>query len=251
MANRLSRIKLNARDPEALASFFIAALDFASIARQPDFSLALGGTRLDIAKAEGKPYPGDVPGWSCLFQHVAVAVSDMDAAMLRLHRIASWRPISLDGPEHLPANTGGVTAFKFRDPEGHPLELISFPDEPPSPSLFLRIDHSAISVAETSRSEAFYRRFGLAVTFRSLNKGLEQQRLDALPHAEVDVTALNFLSEARPHIELLCYRGAFEREAPPADIHDVAATRLVMIAPGEPAGLSRDPDGHLIEIVQA
>lgn len=28
----------------------------------------------------------------------------------------------------LPESSGGVTAFKFRDPDGHPLELLAFPD---------------------------------------------------------------------------------------------------------------------------
>ena len=38
-----------------------------------------------------------------------------------------WTPISTSGPQLLPAASGGVSAFKFRDPEGHPLELIAFP----------------------------------------------------------------------------------------------------------------------------
>lgn len=250
-ANRIARISLNAIDPETLAAFFIAALNFAPIESRSNACLALGETRLDILKAQGKPYPADVPAWSPLFQHIAVATSDMDAAMNRLRSVEGWRRISVNGPEQLPANTGGVTAFKFRDPEGHPLELISFPDEPPSTSLFLRIDHSAISVGDTSQSEAFYRRFGLTAGSRSLNEGVEQERLDDVAQAKVDVTALDFPSEAGPHIELLCYHGAFDPTVSWAEIHDVAATRLMMLAPDEPPGLLRDPDGHLVEIVRA
>ncbi|MGB8684208.1 MAG: hypothetical protein WCD12_15080, partial [Candidatus Binatus sp.] len=60
-----------------------------------------------------------------------------------------------------------VTALKFRDPEGHPLELIAFPpDDTPakwqrsSTAECLGIDHSAISVAVTERSVKFYERLG-------------------------------------------------------------------------------------------
>ena len=45
----------------------------------------------------------------------------------RLSAHAGWTTISTDGPQLLPASSGGVTAYKFRDPEGHPLELIAFP----------------------------------------------------------------------------------------------------------------------------
>ena len=38
-----------------------------------------------------------------------------------------FRPISPDGRVRLPDNSGGVTAYKFRDHDGHPLELLEFP----------------------------------------------------------------------------------------------------------------------------
>ncbi|ODR96565.1 hypothetical protein AUC70_14945 [Methyloceanibacter stevinii] len=45
-------------------------------------------------------------------------------------RLENLKPevVTAGAPVLLPPNTGSVTAFKFRDPEGHPLELISFPD---------------------------------------------------------------------------------------------------------------------------
>ena len=46
----------------------------------------------------------------------------MDAAYARV-RAAGVQPISLNGPETLPERNGGVRAFKFRDPDDHPLEL--------------------------------------------------------------------------------------------------------------------------------
>ena len=93
----------------------------------------------------------------------------------------------------LPESSGGVTAFKFRDPEGHPLELLAFPTHrtPPRwqaaahPGLFLGIDHSAISVRNTERSLAFYRQLGLRLSAGSLNERNEQQHLDALDRPEV------------------------------------------------------------------
>ena len=60
-----------------------------------------------------------------------------------------------------------MTAYKFRDPEGHPLELISFPETNDStkshdtPQPFMCIDHSAISVADSKRSVVFYESLGL------------------------------------------------------------------------------------------
>ena len=72
---------------------------------------------------------------------------------------------------------GGVRAFKFRDPDGHPLELIWFPPGPGARRLarqahpvppFLGIDHSALAIASTRRSLRFYRALGLRVSDRSI-----------------------------------------------------------------------------------
>ncbi len=46
----------------------------------------------------------------------------------RLCSVDGWTAISTDGPQRLPPSSGGVAAFKFRDPDGHPLELLAFPD---------------------------------------------------------------------------------------------------------------------------
>ena len=72
-------------------------------------------------------------------------------------------PITREGPQRLPPETGNVTAFKFRDPDGHPLELLHFPAgtgsvawQAPNPaSPFLGIDHTALSVADVPASVAF------------------------------------------------------------------------------------------------
>lgn len=182
-------VRLNSRSPEALAVFFVQALGFEQGAPGVcEVALRLGASRIEIAGCQGAAYPAFVPGWSPLFQHFAITAPDMSAAMARLERTPSWTPISRDGPQRLPANTGCVTAFKFRDPDGHPLELLAFPDEaadtPP------RIDHSAISVADTAIAVAFYQSLGLVVASRTLNRGPEQDRLDNLDAVEVEVTAL-------------------------------------------------------------
>ena len=128
----------------------------------------------------------------------------MDLAYAHLSSHGGWRPISEGGPQLLPPSNGAVRAFKFRDPDGHPLELIWFPPgqgravwhQKVSAALFLGIDHSALSVASTPRSLAFYRALGLRVSERSVNWGPAQERLDGVPGARVRVTSLRPVSAA-------------------------------------------------------
>ena len=295
---RLTRIILNAANPEKLAGFFEEALGFERMrgrgAQTDNFavstgipsavantlSLALGECRLDLVEARGRPYPDVVPGWSPVFQHCAIVTADFNAAMARLRRRTDWRAVSTGGPEVLPQRSGGVTAFKFRDPEGHPLELLSFPNGT-GPKIWQRggggdpclgIDHSAISVADTRRSVAFYAALGLTVEARALNIGPEQERLDDVSGATVEVTALTLPAGTTPHVELLCYKGDFPHNEQIPDVDDVAATRLVfavtsmtalqvfstthadsIMAPGVewPGGSSwllRDPDEHILQL---
>jgi catechol 2,3-dioxygenase-like lactoylglutathione lyase family enzyme len=274
---RLVRISLNSVDARALAQFYIDTLGFMNLedkARSAHrLSLVLGTTRIDIVSTSGAPYPGDVPGWSPLFQHCAIVTRDMTQAVAHLKTFPGWTAISQEGPEKLPKSSGGVTAFKFRDPEGHPLEFLEFPQQPreqpraDETRLFLDIDHSAISVASTQRSVAFYAALGLHVGAASLNFGPEQARLDSVPDAEVEVTALEFVSKNKPHIELLRYRGSYDRTGACAQPDDIAASRLVcavsatdtiarlcqrfperVLKQENATALFRDPDGHLIEI---
>jgi catechol 2,3-dioxygenase-like lactoylglutathione lyase family enzyme len=161
-----------------------------------------------------------------------------------------------------------VTAFKFRDPEGHPLELLRFRDgaRPAAWSdnrrgVFLGIDHSAITVANTARSIAFYQGLGFFVLSSQVNRGSEQEQLDDLDGAVVEVTGLACPTGAAPHLELLCYQtpGVIDEVAA---LGDPRSTRLVLEVegrdgahrvdhierpgsiPGE-AGM-RDVDGHLL-----
>lgn len=259
----LTGIGLNARDPEALADFFVRALGF----RRTADGVALGATPVELTPASGAPYPGETPGWSPLFQHFAIVTDNMATALARLQAAAGWTAITREGPQTLPASSGGVTAYKFRDPEGHPLELLQFPSGSPGAAAGPRIDHSAISVRDTGRSLAFYTALGLVPAGGSLNQGPAQDRLDGLCDVRLDVTALRPAVQPTPHLELLGYRGDFPRGAPAAP-GDVAATRLRFavadgslpeaLRAGEPpqvvasrlggsARLARDPDGHLLQ----
>lgn len=261
---RLVRFSLVTPALAPLAEFYVQALDCtllgieacdAGAARRA--LLALGSERIELLQFErpGAPYPRGVTASNPRFQHCAIVVADMPAACARLARRPGWQPISRDGPQRLPANTGHVTAFKFRDPDGHPLELLAFAPKhiparwrrAPRDVLFLGIDHSAISVTDNDSSIAFYTALGLTVSASTHNRGPEQARLDGLTNAEVIVTALA-LPQGEPHIELLCYQGA--ALSPPAlAVNDVAATRLVF--EGSAPLACTDPDGHHLLSLEA
>ena len=263
-AQRIARVGLVTADPGNAEAFFRDALGFQRIGVEERAEgtratvLRLGREVIELLAfaRPGRPYPPDSRSFDLWFQHFAIVVSNMRDAYTRLGATTGWTPISTDGPQHLPASSGGVTAFKFRDPEGHPLELLEFPPDKVPPAWqglrhegpCLGIDHSAIAVADTAASVGFYKQFGFEVAARSLNRGVEQERLDNAPGAVVEVTALALPDAPGPHLELLAYRHPVGRPAPPMDESDVARTRLVLeVARGSadpsPATV-RDPDGH-------
>lgn len=220
------------------------------------------------------------------FQHLAIVASDMDAALSRLRRLAP-RAISSGDAVRLPASAGGVTAYKFRDPDGHPLELISFPAGTGHPKWqrmradqpTLGIDHSAISVGNVERSLAFYTAgLGFALASRQVNSGVGQDRLDGVGGVVVDVLGLTPAGGDTPHLELLGYRQPVPQPRIPhvamdkdpsdrlawyaQDVDAIVARLAVM--PGLDAGggpawmklgagewLLRDADGHLVVLRQA
>ena len=92
----------------------------------------------------------------------------------------------------------------------------------------LGIDHSAISITDTKRSVMFYEQLGLTCIGSSLNRGPEQDELDGIAEAFVEVTALALPISSTPHIELLCYRDTGAREWALPNTNDMAATRLVL-----------------------
>ena len=239
--------------------------------------LSLGAQTLLLTEFSGAaPYPEHRASNDLDFQHCAIVVGDMRDAHERAIRHGA-APITREGPQTLPPSAGSVTAFKFRDPDGHPLELIAFPEGTGNPvwqsmrraSPTLGIDHSAISVADVERSVLFYELLGLRVGARGLNRGAEQQRLDDLANVEVDVIAMQPAARP-PHLELLGYRRPPRRANPAERLTAVAADRLIWQAGkvdvllealtdgdftdaivvsgfvrGATVALLRDPDGHL------
>jgi catechol 2,3-dioxygenase-like lactoylglutathione lyase family enzyme len=220
---------------------------------------------------QGSDYPVGSQSDDLWFQHIAIVVRDMNQAYARLCSNTGWHPISDHGPQTLPASSGGVSAFKFRDPDRHPLELLWFPpghgralwhewaqqpaasDEP-----FLGIDHSALAVSSTRRSIAFYHSLGLRISTRSLNSGPEQSRLDGISDARVRVTGLRPASETGPGLELLAYQppGRARQSSSAADL-STDWTTLTGILAGRPEdqaaaadpGVLMDPDGHRFVLV--
>jgi catechol 2,3-dioxygenase-like lactoylglutathione lyase family enzyme len=216
--------------------------------------MRLGGQSVAIEQFDlpGRPCPADGNAASLWFQHLALVVADMGQAF---QRVRGQPAISEGGPQHLPASSGGVVAYKFRDPDGHPLELLQFPDgsrprawqgkSAIGGQIGIGIDHSAISVADTDASVAFYGSLGLQPGERTLNNGPQQQRLDNLRHVQVTVTPMQ-TSEGTPHLELLGYRVGSGAAGPGLQANDIAATRIVWH--GTRTALLRDPDGHLQQI---
>lgn len=255
----IGAIRLVTRDAGRLAAFYQAALGFrieAGDSRPRDpfcdvrrcIGLTVGQQCIELVEPEGPvANTGPAAANDIRFQHFALVAPDMARAHARLSACTGWTAITRDGPQHLPAASGGVTAFKFRDPEGHPLELLAFPPGAMpdrwatcrADDGLLGIDHSAITVAETARSLSHYAALGFRKVGGSINTGPAQAALDDVPSPRVEVTRLEAEGAGPPHLELLCY-GQQTREGTTEDA-DILATRIV----GTPDGIAlRDPDGH-------
>lgn len=118
MTAAITGIDLIVADAARATAFYIA-LGFTS----DDKDLRFGSVRLRLIPAAGAaPCPVPAAANDPWFQHFAIAVGDMAAAYPTLLDLGHT-PISHGGPQLPPPNTGAVTAYKFRDPDGHPLEL--------------------------------------------------------------------------------------------------------------------------------
>jgi catechol 2,3-dioxygenase-like lactoylglutathione lyase family enzyme len=254
--------------------------------------LRLGAEHLDLTEylaPRGRPIPPDSRSNDRWFQHVAIIVADMDRAyrLLREHKVEH----ASSGPQTLPSwnkAAGGIRAFYFKDPDGHPLEILQFPPDKgdprwrrPGDRLFLGIDHTAIVVADTDASLRFYRdTLGMRVAGESENYGPEQERLNNVFGARLRITGLR--AAAGPGIELLEYLAPGGGRPPPAAAraNDLAhwqtrlttsdagaawerlrAARAAFLSPGvvdlprRDLGLARgllarDPDGHAVLIAE-
>lgn len=263
----ITSFRITTVQPKRLAQFYkdlgFTAGDCQSI---PDdeirlLGLAKGGTRetlwlgnqsiaLDTFHRPGRPYPADSGSADLCFQHFALVTDNAEVAWLRAARLGAV-PISNGGPVKLPSSAGGVTAIKFRDPEGHPLELLQFPlgrrNQWHGQGL-LGIDHSAISVSNAAASRRFYTAFGLSLQCPTLNKGPTQMALDGLAGVEVEVLPM-IPGAQTPHLELLAYRIPVGRPAGRLEPNDIAGTRIVWAADCD--AFVRDPDGHLHQFVRS
>jgi catechol 2,3-dioxygenase-like lactoylglutathione lyase family enzyme len=180
-------------------------------ARAHTLELSLGEQVVELTAVDGNPgraIPADSHSNDQWFQHVAIVVSDIDAAYA--HLAPSFAASPTRGPEFYPTSpapqtiplsnpaAGGVRAFYFEDAARHDLELIWFPAgkgrpewHAASPALFLGIDHSAIATSDTERSLGTYRDvLGLTIAGTSLNFGSEQEALSGVAGARVRITGL-------------------------------------------------------------
>ena len=254
--------------------------------------MQLGAQQLELieflAPPDVRPIP--VPSYSndLWFQHVAIVVRDMEAAwaQLRKHHVRQISP----RPQTIPASNiaaAGIKAMKFRDPDGHNLELLWFTEgkgnpiwKKPGSDVFLGIDHTAMTVRSTENSITFYRDLlGMTVAGGTLNMGTEQEHLDSLPGVRARVTGMK-PQMSPPGVEFLEYQRPAAGRPFPMDSHptdlwhwqttlvvpdvEAAAATLramaqfvsstVVTLPDKALGFTkgfqvRDPDGHAIQIV--
>jgi catechol 2,3-dioxygenase-like lactoylglutathione lyase family enzyme len=258
-------------------------------ARMRVVTLGLGQEQIQltqfIAPPGGRPIPPDSRSNDLWFQHLAIVVSDLDTAYTTLREYnvqhVSAAPQTL--PDYLTA-AAGVRAFYYRDPDGHNLEFIWFPEGKGAPRwqsknrLFLGIDHTAIGIAHTERSLSFYRDIlGFTIASVSENYGTEQEHLNMVFGAHLLITGLQ-APEGGMGIEFLDYLSPLGGRPMPVDtrpndlwywqmtmlVPDVQAAytqlraagvamisaNIVTLPDGEKAFLVRDPDGHAAIIVE-
>ena len=226
-------VAINVSDLERSVAFYRDVLGFALVSEREVagdayehlygvFGLRLRAARLrlgdeaveltEFLAPRGRPLPPDSHSNDRWFQHIAIIVSDIDHAYARLRQFKVEQAST--GPQLLPAwnpAAGGIRAYYFRDPDGNFLELLQFPPGKGAPqwqrrdgTLFLGIDHTAIVVADTEASLAFYRdQLGLREVGHSENYGTEQEHLNNVFGARLRITALR--GAAGPGIELLEY----------------------------------------------
>ena len=281
---KISDVEVHGEDWERLQGLFGL--------RMRVVGMRLGGEVLELVEyltPRGRAMPADSRSNDRWFQHIAIVVSDMDRAYetLRRHRVEHASPVPQRLPDWNP-NAGGIRAFYFKDPDGHPLEIIWFPAGKGDPRwrragdrLFLGIDHTAIVVGSTARSLACYRDvLGLVVAGESENWGPEQERLNNVFGARLRITTLRAASG--PGVEFLEYLAPRDGRPLPADARpsDIAhwetslqtddavaleralrgtACRTVSSSvaglPRRELGfargfLARDPDGHALRLVE-
>jgi catechol 2,3-dioxygenase-like lactoylglutathione lyase family enzyme len=312
---RIEAVGFPCADAEASAAFFCDGLGFRFLeeelledpsetapfalegARLRRLRLGAGEEWLDLLQVldpgEGRrpprPIPPDSRSCDLLFQHLCLVTPDLEALHARLEPLLAAGMITAvsAAPQRLPDwNTAaaGIRAYKFRDPDGHNLELLQFPSGKgdarwhPAPGtpvpLLLGIDHSAIAIADTERTRAFYASvLALAPLASGENSGPEQDRLDGLEDTRVRITPLR--CPRGMGIETLEYLAPNRGRPRPADLEpqDPASWHIRFVVRdlegvgeraeacggrvlgGLPAGRRglrlADPDGHGLLVIEA
>jgi catechol 2,3-dioxygenase-like lactoylglutathione lyase family enzyme len=305
----LDTVVIPVSDLDRSIAFYTGVLDFATVSTTEvageDVEKALGvfGVRARVARLklgdeslelmqflapEGRAYPEDSRSNDRTFQHVAIIVSDMAKAYARLREHGVRHASS--GPQRLPdwnPSAGGIEAFYFKDPDGHPLEILHFPAGKGAAKwhradrLFLGIDHTAIVIGSTAASATFYGgALGMTKAGESENYGTEQEHLNNVFGARLHITAMR--TPSGPGVEFLEYLAPAGGRPSPLDrkANDIAAVTTVLVsddADGDAAALRKagfdwvspgavdihdrdlgytkaatieDPDGHFVRLVQ-
>ena len=260
-------------------------------ARSRIVRLRLGDEVIELTEfltPRGRPIPQDSRSNDLWFQHVAIIVSDMDAAYARLR--ANKVEHASTGPQTLPGYikpAAGIRAFYFKDPDGHVLEVLEFPPEKGKEKwhrlakggrLFLGIDHTAIAVSDTDRSLGFYGdKLGLRVAGESMNYGPEQERLNNVFGARLRITglatpeegiAVEFLEYLAPRTGRPYPRGSasndiwhWQTSFAADDISLLEKMKWEYVSSGaaymkdsvlgfKRAAVVRDPDGHAVRLTE-
>lgn len=265
-------IGMTVSDLDRSVEFYTRVLDFEKLGEEEQFgdayerSVGLFAARSRTAKLNmgdevieltefltprGRVVPSDSASNDHWFQHIAIIVSNMDTAYQKLkkHKVRHLSP----SPQRLPdwnKNAGGIEAFYFADPDGHPLEILHFPPDKgdakwhrTTNKLFLGIDHTAIVVSDTDHSLKLYRdQLGMRVAGTSENYGPEQERLNAVFSARLHITTMK--ADQGPGIEFLEYVSPHTGRSAPVDTkaNDLWhwQVSLSVKKPVKPASLSLD-----------
>jgi len=224
VVSRVDTIGLTVSDMDRSVDFYSRVLDFKKVsdnevagaeyehlegvfgARARIVKMKLGDESIELTEylaPKGRPFPVDSRSNDRWFQHMAIIVSEMNAAYerLRSHRVQ----YASSGPQRLPdsnVSAAGIEAFYFRDPDDHYLEILHFPPgkgdrkwHEAHSNLFLGIDHTAIVVQDTEKSLIFYRDLlGFKVAGESENYGIEQEQLNNVFGARLRITSLRAAS---------------------------------------------------------
>jgi catechol 2,3-dioxygenase-like lactoylglutathione lyase family enzyme len=210
-ADKVKAFYIDALRAKEVSSTTISGKDLARLYNISDPScimksclLKIGNELVELQSFKGKtikpaPIPEDSKSNDLWFQHIAVVVPNMQKGFDAIHQkmavYVSTAPQTL--PAYLPA-AAGISAFYFRDPDGHNIEIINFPAGKGNPkwqadtsATFTGIDHTAIGVSNTDAQYKFYKDIlGMNIGGHSENYGTEQEHLNQVFGARLWITGM-------------------------------------------------------------